>query len=629
MLVPIISFVLALITSVIFAAPIIPSIQDASDSLPFYFPQSIYQHIPYEHSSSLIAPSNTDPVKTGVTYLCDQLNISPSEFKVYNSFTDNVGVTHVYGVYMVNDTPVSNHQAAVHIKNDHIISYSTSFGTKSHLAKRELSIAEPKTKLTFEQVADDISKAKGLPVYSEFKHELEYVQQADGTLVYVYKFQLRDADISSWIQVWADVNTGKLVQAVDFGRHATYKVIPLPGLSPDDGFSSVKNPEYKPSSPNGWIDKASTEGNNANTINSFKIPRGPETSVGGVFDTKFNSTADPNNPANMNAAAVNMFYFANLMHDITYQYGFNEAAGNFQNDNFGKGGRGEDAVTIEVLDVASANNAIFFAPVDGIPGKMRMFRYTSSKPHRNPGLDNQVVLHEYGHGISIRLTGGSSTDNCLSRAESNGMGEGWSDIFAMIITAKQSHKADTPIAFGSYAKNSPSGLRSHPYTTDMKVNPLTYADLQTRKLAHDMGEVWAAMLWDIYWNLVTKSGFSTNLYNAKGKFGNVITMQNMIGGMMLQPCNPTFIDARDAFIASDAVHYKGANKCEIWKGFAKRGLGVKAADYTNDFTVPAECSGGTLSSSSAYISKTTEKPFADSKKPIVNFTKEPIVNTIK
>ncbi|EGF82902.1 hypothetical protein BATDEDRAFT_5305, partial [Batrachochytrium dendrobatidis JAM81] len=242
-------------------------------------------------------------------------------------------------------------------------------------------------------------------------------------------------------------------------------------------------------------------------------------------------------------------------------------------------GRGEDAVTIEVLDVASANNAIFFAPVDGIPGKMRMFRYTSSKPHRNPGLDNQVVLHEYGHGISIRLTGGSSTDNCLSRAESNGMGEGWSDIFAMIITAKQSHKADTPIAFGSYAKNSPSGLRSHPYTTDMKVNPLTYADLQTRKLAHDMGEVWAAMLWDIYWNLVTKSGFSTNLYNAKGKFGNVITMQNMIGGMMLQPCNPTFIDARDAFIASDAVHYKGANKCEIWKGFAKRGLGVKAADY--------------------------------------------------
>ncbi|EGF80263.1 hypothetical protein BATDEDRAFT_1489, partial [Batrachochytrium dendrobatidis JAM81] len=300
-------------------------------------------------------------------------------------------------------------------------------------------------------------------------------------------------------------------------------------------------------------------------------------------------TANVTDPDNIQAAAVNLFYITNLIHDITYQYGFTEAAGNFQKDNFGKGGKGGDAVNINVLDTSDKDNAIFLAPPDGQPGIMLMFRFISAKPNRNGGLDNQVPLHEYGHGISNRLTGGPEAVECLFDGEADGMGEGWSDIFAIIITAKESHKADTPIGIAAYVKNSPTGIRSHPYTTDMKVNPLTYADIKTRQKSHDMGVVWASMLWEVYWNLVTKNGFSTNLYDAKGKFGNIITMQNMIGGMMLQPCDPTFLSARDAFIASDVARYNGANKCEIWKGFAKRGLGVKAANSTNDFSVPDEC----------------------------------------
>ncbi|KAJ8330263.1 hypothetical protein O5D80_001826 [Batrachochytrium dendrobatidis] len=591
MFVSTVSLVLALATSAVFAIPTTLSTKDASDSLPFYFPESTYQQIPYDHSFSLMAPSNTDPVKTGVAYLCDKLNLAPNEFKVYNNFTDSAGVTHVYGAHLVNGVSVANHQAAVHIQDGQIISYSTSFGTESHFAKSEISVAEPKAKLTFEQVADLVSKAKGLPVYSKFEHGLEYVQQEDGTLVYAYKFQLRDKGVNFWIQVWADTNTGKLIQAVDFAHHATYKAIKVPGLSPKDGgFTSIKDPEYKPSSPNGWTDGTTTEGNNADVLDLRPRTPVPGAGVDGVFDTSFDPKTDIDNKENLQATAVNLFYLANLMHDITYQYGFNEAAGNFQKDNFGKGGEGNDAVSISVLDDSDDGNADFYTPADGQPGEMRMFRFTSAKPNRSPGLDNQVPLHEYGHGISTRLTGGPAAVGCLLKGQADGMGEGWSDIFAMIVTAKKTHKATTPISFAAYSENSPSGFRSHPYTTDMKVNPLTYADIKEREEVHDMGEVWASILWEVYWNLVTKNGFSTNLYDAKGKAGNIITMQNMIGGLMLQPCKPTFLSARDAFIASDVARYKGANKCEIWKGFAKRGLGAKAASGKEDFTVPDECS---------------------------------------
>ncbi|KAH9263337.1 hypothetical protein BASA83_013295 [Batrachochytrium salamandrivorans] len=139
------------------------------------------------------------------------------------------------------------------------------------------------------------------------------------------------------------------------------------------------------------------------------------------------------------------------------------------------------------------------------------------------------------------------------------MGEGWSDALALIVLAKSSDTATTGINVGTYVRGRPSGIRSHPYTTNMKVNPLTYGDLQTRDEVHDSA-------------------------------GNVVAMQNIIGGMMIQPCNPTFLSARDAIVAADASYYNGANKCEILKAFAKRGLGSKAtSSRRNDFSVPSGC----------------------------------------
>jgi extracellular elastinolytic metalloproteinase len=61
-------------------------------------------------------------------------------------------------------------------------------------------------------------------------------------------------------------------------------------------------------------------------------------------------------------------------------------------------------------------------------------------------------------------------------------------------------------------------------------------------------------------------------------------------GMALQPCNPTFLQARDAILDAEQALTKGQYKCELWKGFAKRGLGEDAARvggvYTDGFKIP-------------------------------------------
>ena len=88
----------------------------------------------------------------------------------------------------------------------------------------------------------------------------------------------------------------------------------------------------------------------------------PESAPNLVFDYTYNTSAAPSTPNNVNAARTNAFYIINKIHDFTYRYGFTEAAFNFQNDNFGKGGVGNDRVQISVQDASGTNNAVFFTP---------------------------------------------------------------------------------------------------------------------------------------------------------------------------------------------------------------------------------------------------------------------------
>ncbi|KAH6572448.1 hypothetical protein BASA62_003387 [Batrachochytrium salamandrivorans] len=625
---PALTLILALVSSAVIALPTVnnvykhavASFNPLSTELPFHFSESVYESILYDGDISSFL-FKEDDVNIATDYIYNKLNLGAGDFKVFDSFTDSAGVTHVYGAHMVNDIRIANHHASAHVKNGQVVSFSSSFGTAQHFSKRDLIISEPKATVDFERASATASAQLDIPVYSEFEHVLEYVEQPDGNVVYAYKLQLRNNPLTKWVQVWCDATTGEVIQTIDFANKAScepiktvgltnsascepiqtvdpangissYKVIALPRRDPTEGFSMVYNPEFKGSSPNGWTDGEATKGNNA-IISTTRGKTILSTSKG-VFDTQFNSTANPRTTINVAAAAVNLFYLVNLMHDISYQYGFTEQAGNFQKDNFGKGGKGGDAVIVNAIHAYENNGANFFTPVDGKSPVMTMYGFTNSIPNRSGGLDNGIAIHEYVHGISLRLTGGPTASGCLDIKEAQGLSEGWSDVIAMIVLARSSDTATTSIPMGAYVTNKPGGIRSHPYTTDMTVNPLTYSDLQTRNDPHPMGEVWASLLWEVYWSLVTKHGFSTNLYDAKQSEGNIVTMQIIIGGMMLQPCNPTFLSARDAIVAADASYYKGANKCEILKAFAKRGLGSKATNsYSNDFSVPSECDGST------------------------------------
>ena len=50
------------------------------------------------------------------------------------------------------------------------------------------------------------------------------------------------------------------------------------------------------------------------------------------------------------------------MHDFAYRYGFTEKAFNFQQSNFGKGGKEGDRVLMGVQDASGVNNANFATP---------------------------------------------------------------------------------------------------------------------------------------------------------------------------------------------------------------------------------------------------------------------------
>ncbi|KAH6575326.1 hypothetical protein BASA60_005075 [Batrachochytrium salamandrivorans] len=153
------------------------------------------------------------------------------------------------------------------------------------------------------------------------------------------------------------------------------------------------------------------------------------------------------------------------------------------------------------------------------------------------------MIHELTHGLSDRLTGGAQTKICMTDTESLGLSEGYSDIVAMILTAK------------------PEDTRN------------TIKTLWGRKTQYRLGEIWATMLWEVYWNFVDAYGFSANLHDATQKEGNIIFLQLLVGTLMIQPCKLTFISARDAMLAADDAYYGGVHEHLIIKGFFKRGLG--------------------------------------------------------
>ena len=132
------------------------------------------------------------------------------------------------------------------------------------------------------------------------------------------------------------------------------------------------------------------------------------------------------------AAITNAFYWVNLMHDYLYDLGFTEEAGNFQEDNFDRGGIGGDRVNVDVQDGGFFNNAAIGVPTEGNAPRMALGLFRT--PIRDTAFDGDVIIHEYAHGLTERLVGGPFMGGCLNGFQSGSLSEGWSDFYAISIT---------------------------------------------------------------------------------------------------------------------------------------------------------------------------------------------------
>ncbi|WP_020537966.1 M36 family metallopeptidase [Lewinella cohaerens] len=190
-------------------------------------------------------------------------------------------------------------------------------------------------------------------------------------------------------------------------------------------------------------------------------------------------------------------------------------------------------------------------------------------------MDNSVITHEYAHGISTRLTGGPFQVECLENDEQ--MGEGWSDFFALITTIRPDDTGATRRTIGNYAARQPTngnGIRRMPYSTDFAINNQDMDDIIATTRPHDVGEVWASAIWDLYWEMADIYGFDADVTNGTG--GNNMAIQLVMDGMKLQRCNPGLLDGRDALLSADSLNYDGIHGCLIWEVFARRGMGIDA-----------------------------------------------------
>lgn len=527
--------------------------------------------------------TKASPEEAAKSFLESKLGVSADGLVRRTGHKDNrTKVSNEYFRQQLNGIQVANAVANVAVKDDKVLSFGASF-----IKPKSVASAVPKF-----PKQNAIAKAEALTgaKYNSFPVGLEYFAKDNDQVVLTHTVQVQNAATMEWYLVYVDASNGEVINLVDFTAEASYRVVPFTSQDPEDGFEVITDPYDPSSSPNGWhqygtTSTTTTSGNNIISYKSSTTGVTSQSSATNNYDYEFNSNNAPIVNTNVDSARVNAFYVGNMIHDLTYRYGFTETSYNFQQDNNGLGGAQNDRVQISVQDSSGTNNAAFSTPPDGQSGRMRMYLWTKTSPQRDGALENDIVTHEYGHGISNRLTGGG-TATCLQTTEARGLGEGWSDALADWTEQKSAEEQE--FTLGSYVNT--KNIRTFPYSTDKSINPRTYATLNGLTAVHSIGEVWALIWHEIYAALIEKHGFTIEKNNHESTAGNVVALHLYIDAMKLQPCNPTFIAARNAVIQADANRYNGANKCLLWTAYAKRGLGYGATTTKVDsMTLPSDC----------------------------------------
>jgi subtilisin-like proprotein convertase family protein len=341
--------------------------------------------------------------------------------------------------------------------------------------------------------------------------------------------------------------------------------------------------------------------------------------------------------ATANAAQVTtqVFYYLNQYHDWLAQdpIGFTPASFNFE----AGGPHGNDPVNAETDDYSGTNNSNMSTPPDGQPGKLQLFLFNAPYPAVNAGDDATVVYHEYTHGLTNRLVGGDGQANGLLARQSQAMGEGWSDWYAMDYLTEKGQVSDSGTAgdevVGAYvtddtatgirynALDCPVAARSPhcPGTTLTGAGGFTFGDLG-RVVGYDAnypvfevhadGEIWAETLWDL-----------------RDALGGDTARSLITEALRLSPKQPTFLDMRDAILAADTVA-GGTHRAQIWSVFAARGMGYSASvtsanatHATEAFDLPPVLAGGAPSATSTPLERDTPMTI-----PVVNPGTTPLTN---
>ena len=199
-------------------------------------------------------------------------------------------------------------------------------------------------------------------------------------------------------RVWADPITG-IPSDSPTGDTAAPKLLPAPdgAQAPFVAPSDVTLANFPFSKNDPWLPPGATEtvGNNADAFLNLYDPDGygdpttttPADPPTGDFRAQitapgqFLHTQIPDGNTGLaegrQGALQQLFYDVNFLHDWYYDAGFDEAAGNAQADNFGRGGIANDSMKAQAQDSSGFSNANMTTPADGGRPRMRMYTFPS------------------------------------------------------------------------------------------------------------------------------------------------------------------------------------------------------------------------------------------------------------
>ncbi|CAE7206226.1 unnamed protein product [Rhizoctonia solani] len=527
-----------------------------------YHPESIFktygaEGIEHPLSKRGIQCSSSE---AATSFLVSETSIQPDQV-VHRTGHIMDGISNEFFHQNLNGIRVANAVANVALKDNKVISYGVNF-------VKPRSIAPTIPQISRERAIESAESVTGA-AYNSHPVELQYFIKDTGEAVLAYTVEVQNEETHEWYSLHVDATNGKVINVADFTRRLTsYRITPFASQDlTDAGFTVVTDPFNKSASPNGWhqynaTSTTSTSGNNAIVYTGDTSKTTPQSNPTNIYDYIYDSSISPFDGTNPDAARVNVFYIINMLHDLTYLYGFTEAQHNFQQDNYGLGGLANDRVQVQVQ---SSLGGIINVPADGRAASIWLGVWSG----RDGAYENDVTAHEYMHGVNGRLTGGG-TAKCFQAFDAHVLDEGWADALPDLI--QRTSAADRDFLMGKWA--SPT-LRNYPYSTNKTVNPRMYSDAATTSDSLPGAELWASVWHEITVLMLDLSGFTANLFDPTLTAGNTITLHLMIDALIAQPYSN---------------RYNGANKCTLWKAFAKRGLGYGAnAAKANSDTLPPDC----------------------------------------